>query len=97
MDRDDMMARLDALDWQPMDCAPRDGTEVYLTWMEDGRPAEVYPMVWNRFAGNQLVQDGKGIWVLRSTDGFIYSTWSESDPEGAPTHWAHIPKEQKDG
>lgn len=75
-------------DWQPIGPAPRDGTEVELTWMENGRPQEVYPMVWNRFATNWIVQGHKGIWAMHNRKtGEIMVTWSEADPEGAPTHW----------
>lgn len=74
-------------DWQTMETAPRDGTTVWLTWMDEGQPADTFPMVWNDFAGNPLVQDGRGIWCLRSDDGQIHMTWTEADPAGAPTHW----------
>jgi len=73
--------------WQPIETAPRDGTEIVLTWMENGNPQEVYPhMVWNQFAGNKSVQDGKGIWALHGRSGAILRTWSEANGDG-PTHW----------
>lgn len=80
-------------DWQPISTAPRDGSEVELTWMDDGKPQEIYPMRWNRFAENPLFQDGKGIWAMHSrTTNEIYLTWTESDPDGAPTHWRSLPQ-----
>lgn len=76
------------MEWQPIDTAPKDGSVVTLTWMEEGKPQEIYPgMVWNAFAGNAMVQSGKGIWCIRSSDGKIQLTWSEEDVDGAPTHW----------
>lgn len=78
-------------DWHPISTAPRDGTEVELTCMDDGKPQEIYPMRWNRFAGNKLVQDHKGIWAMQSKlSGALLCTWSEADPDGAPTHWRPV-------
>ena len=81
----------DQEEWQPIETAPRDGTEVSLTWMENGEPQEIYHgMRWNTFAGNPLVQDGKGIWAIQSpATGKLLMTWSEENPDGAPTHWRY--------
>lgn len=77
-----------AFAWQPLDTAPRDGTEVNLTWMDLGRPQDIYPMRWEPETGNALAQAGPGIWVMRSrVSDEVLCTWSESDPDGAPTHW----------
>lgn len=75
--------------WEPIATAPRDGTEVYLTWMDAGVPQDTYPMVWEAETENPLVQAGAGIWVMRSGGeaGQVIVTWSEADPLGAPTHW----------
>lgn len=79
------------MQWRPIETAPRDGTAVTLTWMGNGRPQEIYPnMVWNRFAGNPLVQDGKGIWALHGKSGQILMTWTEEN-DGGPTHWMPLP------
>lgn len=78
-------------EWQPIDTAPRDGTEIELTWMENGKPQEIYPMRWNAFASNNLVQDGKGIWAMHSRiNNALLMTWCEQNPDGAPTHWRPI-------
>ena len=79
-------------DWQPIATAPRDGTEILLTWMENGTPAEIYPMRWNPFASNPLVQSGNGMWAMHDlANSELLVTWSETDPDGAPTHWRAIP------
>ena len=77
-------------DWQPIETAPKDGTKVDLTWMENGKPQETYcGMVWNIFAGNPFVQAGNCIWALHADNGKILMTWSDENPDGAPTHWRH--------
>lgn len=75
-------------DWQEMDSAPRDGRIILLTWMENGEPAEIWPMRWSRMGTNDFFAPGViGIWEL--SDGSL--TWNEADPMGAPTHWAPAP------
>lgn len=76
-------------EWHTMASAPRDGSMVDLTWMEDGEPQEIWPMRWDADATNPLVQAGKGIWAIHSLDGNIEMTWSEENPDGSPTHWRH--------
>ena len=76
-------------EWNPnMDEAPRDGTEVELTWMEDGEPQEIWPMRWNPFASNLIAQPHRGLWAMHDRySGALLCTWTESRPDGAPTHW----------
>lgn len=84
-------AKTPATEWQPIETAPKDGTEIELTWMDGGEPAEIYPMRWNAFAENPLFQDGKGIWAMHSrTTNELFMTWTDHDPAGAPTHWRPI-------
>ena len=70
--------------WQPIATAPRDGTIVDLTWMDDGEAQEIWPMQWGHIQRNGLFAPGvTGMWIV--PDGSL--TWTEHDPAGAPTHW----------
>ena len=70
-------------EWQPINTAPRDGTEVELIWMEDGQPQEVWTMRWQLFRGGKA-----GVWAMQSKlSGALLCTWSEADPSEGPTHW----------
>lgn len=77
----ELFARED--EWREIATAPRDGSVVDLTWMEDGKPAEVWPMQWGHIQKNGLFPGHVGMWV--ATDGSV--TWSETLLDGAPTHW----------
>ena len=82
------------MEWQPIATAPRDGTSVILTSMDmdSGKPQEIcHGMIWNQFAGNEMVQSGKGIWAMHSATGQILMTWSEEGGYG-PTHWKPYPQ-----
>ena len=75
-------------DWQGIATAPRDGTIIELTWMDDGKPQEIWPMQWSHIQRNGLFAPGVvGMWVV--PDGSL--TWTEHDPAGAPTHWRPSP------
>lgn len=76
------------LDWQPLDSAPRDGTLIDITAIDDdGEVFEIHPMVWDPSAKNAIFAPGMvGMWVA---PGGEY-TWREG--EGGPTHWRpHVP------
>jgi hypothetical protein len=77
------MAGSNLSEWQDISTAPKDGTTIELTWMENGRPQEVWPCQWCHIQRNGLFPGKVGMWTV--PDGSM--TWNDSDPDGAPTHW----------
>lgn len=69
--------------WQPIETAPRDGTVVEITALEDdGTPFEIWPASWGHIQRNELFAPGViGMWIVTAMD----MTWLEG--EGGPTHW----------
>lgn len=69
--------------WQPIETAPRDGTIIEITALEDdGEAFEVWPMRWCHLQRNEVFAPGMvGMWRYPSEDG---PTWREGD--GGPTH-----------
>ncbi len=83
-------------EWRDISTAPKDGRIVDLTWMGRDGPEEIWPMQWDAHASNPLVQEGKGIWVLRNRrTGSIEMTWTEKDGDAGPTHWRPPAAEQE--
>lgn len=72
--------------WQPIDTAPKDGTEVLLTWMEKDKPADILRMVWDQNRENGLFPGVVGMWATREGS----YTWCDAHGYG-PTHWAPLP------
>lgn len=74
------------MDWRTIDTAPRDGTTILLTAIEDsGELFEVHPMQWSHAMRNELFAPGVvGMWT--ASDGGY--TWREG--EGGPTHWKPV-------
>lgn len=71
-------------EWQTIATAPRDGTPIVLTWMDDGKPQDQWLMQWGHIQRNELFAPGVvGMWI--TPDGCF--TWTEDNPKGAPTHW----------
>lgn len=68
--------------WRPIESAPKDGTLVRLTWMDEGEPADMAVMAWGHIQRNGLFPDVCGMWV--SPCGQV--TWNADDGAG-PTHW----------
>ncbi len=79
--------------WQPIETAPRDGTLVLVTWLEDdGQPSEIHPMQWGHITRNEFFAPGQvGMWVAPH-GGY---TWQEGDG-GGPTHWQPATPPHKD-
>lgn len=77
------MTQLDHDGWETMETAPKDGSIVELTWMEDGVPQEIWVMRWDADRCNGMFPGRVGFWT--TTDGNL--TWNDDDPDGAPTHW----------
>lgn len=71
------------IDWRPIETAPKDGRVIDLTWLEDGIPAEIWPMKWDHSQTNGLFPGRVGMWV--SLDGSV--TWNDVD--NGPTHWRY--------
>lgn len=70
--------------WRPMSSAPKDGSPVWLC-DEQGNAGGPFPMRWNPRGTNAFFQPNSvGIWELEG--GGL--TWTDEDPDGAPTHWA---------
>ena len=72
-------------EWQDISTAPKDGTVIELTWFDNGKPQEIWPMQWGHIQRNGLFPSKVGMWV--ATDGSL--TWNDDNPDGAPTHWRH--------
>jgi hypothetical protein len=70
-------------DWERLETAPRDGSVIELTAIEDdGSLFEIHPMQWGHIQQNGIFAPGIiGMWVA---PGGEY-TWREG--EGGPTHW----------
>ncbi|MEN6621463.1 MAG: hypothetical protein ABFD50_07950 [Smithella sp.] len=83
----------EALEWRPISEAPKDGSLIQLTWMENGKPQEIYTMQWGHIQKNGLYPGVVGMWV----DPGGNFTWNESNPEGAPTHFRYLPQPPKEG
>lgn len=77
--------------WRDIETAPKDGRVIVLTWFEDGKPQEQWPMLWGHIQRNGLFPGKLGMWT--TPDGSV--TWNDDDPAGAPTHWMPLPEPPK--
>ena len=73
--------------WQPIESAPKDGSIIMLTWMENGQPQEQWPMQWGHIQRNGLFPKTVGMWIV--PDGSL--TWNGTAQDGGPTHWRPLP------
>jgi hypothetical protein len=73
--------------WYPIETAPKDGSIIYLTRMEDGVPQEIWPMQWAHIKRNGLFPGVVGMWT--TPDGAL--TWNGDAENGGPTHWSPLP------
>jgi len=69
--------------WFPIAVAPKDGTPLELTWMEDGEPQEIWTMQWGHIQKNGLFAGKVGMWVMPC--GLV--TWNDDGKGGGPTHF----------
>jgi hypothetical protein len=74
--------------WQPIETAPKDGTEIIVTggelWDECGSPSfgGPYLVYWKVYPDDPLRKNG--IWKIKAGFGEIAACWE-------PTHWMAIP------
>jgi hypothetical protein len=60
---------------------------VEITVLEaDGKPFEIWPMMWGHIKKNGLFPGTVGMWML--SDGS--ATWNGTEDNGGPTHWRPI-------
>lgn len=74
--------------WQPIETAPRDGTVILLTAIEDdGSLFEIHPMQWAHIQRNGFFPGKVGMWTA---PGGEY-TWNGHPGVDGPTHWMPLP------
>ena len=81
------------IDWQPIETAPKDGTNVLVYYVRGGVPVVHIawydsPDEWEKLAENGLVLDSREEWVgwWSYTRGSV--TQEKLDDWQTPTHWA---------
>ncbi len=71
--------------WLPISEAPRDGTEIDITWFDAGFPHDICRMKWGHIQRNGLFPGRVGMWVTECGK----FTWDESGGHG-PTHFRRV-------
>jgi hypothetical protein len=69
----------DHLPWQPIETAPKDGSEIVL-WCAKSKSL-IVKCCWSVIRGK---------WVEWAIDGFDYLDWCPLEPHDKPTHWLRI-------
>lgn len=87
------------MEWQPIETAPKDGTDILLGFANDNRPAVVAVGVGNNPDTVALVGRAKvARWYAMPFRGW-YESWDEYDSlnavKGCPTHWMPLPEAPK--
>lgn len=83
-------------EWQPIDSAPTDGTEVLLYFPAHPRTHDGYPCEAAMRHGRYVIMTGddanEGKWIGPYSDGFdIELSHTTGDPYAKPTHWMPRP------
>lgn len=78
-------------DWKTIESAPKDGTIIILTWLDDNKPQDQFAMQWAHIQRNGLFPGKVSMWT--TPNGSF--TWNDDDPAGAPTHWIPVPAAPK--
>jgi len=90
-----------ALEWKPIETAPRDGSDIILYCPQgDGNPGSTYRVTVGRweedYGGVQEFRDIDGNWIGQKEDeGFVgWLSWDGGFSEDTmmPTHWMPLPE-----